>query len=100
VLQSPGDRPGRRSSPGVDRSISRARSRRTPGSTPSTRWSTCTRYEREDVAGIVVDGAAVDVTDPTDEHVVDPAAVKREALESATEAATMILRIDDVIAAN
>jgi thermosome len=57
------------------------------------------RHEREGVAGIVIDGAAVAVTDPRSEHVVDPAAVKREALESATEAATMVLRIDDVIAA-
>jgi chaperonin GroEL (HSP60 family) len=31
--------------------------------------------------------------------VFDPAAVKREAVQSATEAATMIVRIDDVIAA-
>jgi len=31
--------------------------------------------------------------------VFDPAAVKREAVGSAAEAATMILRIDDVIAA-
>ncbi len=58
------------------------------------------RHEREGVAGIVIDGPSVEITDPRDEHVVDPAAVKREALESATEAATMILRIDDVIAAN
>ncbi|MFC7068009.1 TCP-1/cpn60 chaperonin family protein, partial [Halobaculum lipolyticum] len=58
------------------------------------------RHDRDGVAGIVIDGPSVEITDPTDEHVVDPAAVKREALESATEAATMILRIDDVIAAN
>ncbi|UIP01241.1 thermosome subunit [Halobaculum sp. CBA1158] len=58
------------------------------------------RHEREGVAGVVIDGPSVDVADPADGDVVDPAAVKREALESATEAATMILRIDDVIAAN
>ncbi|WP_435063157.1 thermosome subunit alpha [Halobaculum sp. EA56] len=58
------------------------------------------RHERDGVAGIVIDGGAVEIADPTDFDVVDPAAVKREALESATEAATMILRIDDVIAAN
>ncbi len=58
------------------------------------------RHDRDGVAGIVIDGPSVEITNPTDEHVVDPAAVKREALESATEAATMILRIDDVIAAN
>jgi chaperonin GroEL (HSP60 family) len=32
--------------------------------------------------------------------VLDPAAVKREAIDSATEAATMIVRIDDVIASD
>ncbi|MFC6787691.1 thermosome subunit alpha [Halobaculum halobium] len=58
------------------------------------------RHDREGVAGIVIDGPSVQITDPRDDRVVDPAAVKREALESATEAATMILRIDDVIAAN
>ncbi|WP_073307068.1 thermosome subunit alpha [Halobaculum gomorrense] len=57
-------------------------------------------HDSEGVAGIVIDGPSVAITDPRDEHVVDPVAVKREALESATEAATMILRIDDVIAAN
>jgi len=31
---------------------------------------------------------------------LDPAAVKREAIDSATEAATMIIRIDDIIAAS
>ncbi|MFB9822706.1 thermosome subunit alpha [Halobaculum roseum] len=58
------------------------------------------RHDSEGVAGIVIDGPSVAITDPREDHVVDPAAVKREALESATEAATMILRIDDVIAAN
>jgi len=37
--------------------------------------------------------------DPVEDGVVDPATVKREAVASATEAATMIARIDDVIAA-
>jgi chaperonin GroEL (HSP60 family) len=37
--------------------------------------------------------------DPLDHGILDPVAVKREALQSATEAATMIARIDDVISA-
>ncbi len=37
--------------------------------------------------------------DPVEAGVFDPAAVKREAVEAATEAATMIVRIDDVVAA-
>jgi thermosome len=53
------------------------------------------RHERTGRAG-VVDGA---VADPVEAGVLDPAAVKREAVRSAAEAATMILRIDDVIAA-
>ncbi|MFW6448782.1 MAG: thermosome subunit alpha [Halobacteriota archaeon] len=51
-------------------------------------------------AGIVVDGGEVRYEDPVDHGVLDPAAVKHEAIESATEAATMIVRIDDVIAAS
>jgi thermosome len=39
------------------------------------------------------------VTDMEDDHVVEPRRVKSQAIESATEAAVMILRIDDVIAA-
>lgn len=50
-------------------------------------------------AGVLVDGETVDVADPVDAGVFDPAAVKREAIAAATEAATMIVRIDDVIAA-
>ncbi|MFB6133441.1 MAG: thermosome subunit alpha [Halanaeroarchaeum sp.] len=52
-----------------------------------------------DTAGIVVDDGDAVVADPTDYGVYDPVAVKREILESATEAATMIVRIDDVISA-
>jgi len=37
--------------------------------------------------------------DPLEYGILDPAAVKGEAIESATEAATMIARIDDVISA-
>ena len=51
-------------------------------------------------AGIISEGQTGVVADPIDNGVLDPAAVKREAVESATEAATMIVRIDDVIASS
>ncbi len=51
-------------------------------------------------AGIVVEGGEVTYVDPVERGVLDPAAVKHEAIDSATEAATMIVRIDDVIAAS
>ena len=38
------------------------------------------------------------VSDMMSDHVVEPAAVKEQIIRSATEAASMILRIDDVIA--
>ncbi|MFB6302192.1 MAG: thermosome subunit alpha [Haloferacaceae archaeon] len=50
-------------------------------------------------AGIVGAGGASDIVDPVEHGVLDPATVKREAVRSATEAATMIVRIDDVISA-
>ncbi len=50
-------------------------------------------------AGIISSGETGEIADPVEEGVIDPAAVKREAIESATESATMIARIDDVIAA-
>ncbi|MGM0397375.1 MAG: thermosome subunit alpha [Halobacteriota archaeon] len=50
-------------------------------------------------AGVVSAGETGIIADPVERGIVDPAAVKREAIESATEAATMIVRIDDVIAA-
>jgi chaperonin GroEL (HSP60 family) len=50
-------------------------------------------------AGIISEGQTGVIDDPVDYGVLDPAAVKREAVESATEAATMIVRIDDVISA-
>ncbi|SEW03803.1 thermosome subunit [Natrinema salifodinae] len=56
-------------------------------------------HESEGRAGLVTDGDEVTIDDPFEHGVVDPADVKREAVESATEAATMIVRIDDVIAA-
>jgi chaperonin GroEL (HSP60 family) len=58
------------------------------------------RHENEGVAGIIAHGQTGEIGDPVEHGVVDPAAVKREAIESATEAATMIVRIDDVIASN
>ena len=50
-------------------------------------------------AGIITHGETGLIDDPVEHGVLDPAAVKREAVESATEAARMIVRIDDVIAA-
>jgi len=58
------------------------------------------RHDSEGVAGIVAHGQTGEIADPHEEGVLDPAAVKREAVESATEAATMIVRIDDVIASD
>jgi len=58
------------------------------------------RAANEDgIAGILSVGESGEIADPVEHGVLDPAAVKREALESATEAATMIVRIDDVISA-
>jgi thermosome len=50
------------------------------------------------MAGIISEDQTGTVADPVDHGVLDPAAVKREAVQNATEAATMIVRIDDVIA--
>ena len=50
-------------------------------------------------AGIIATGEHGEIGDPVEAGVIDPGAVKREAVESATEAANMIVRIDDVIAA-
>jgi len=46
-----------------------------------------------------LDAYTGDVIDMTEDGVVEPLRVKTQAIESATEAAVMILRIDDVIAA-
>jgi len=48
---------------------------------------------RDDTVAIAATISAIE------EGILDPAAVKREAIDSATEAATMIVRIDDIIAA-
>ncbi|MFB6122705.1 MAG: thermosome subunit alpha [Haloferacaceae archaeon] len=57
------------------------------------------RFDEDGRAGVIAEGRAGVVGDPLEYGILDPAAVKREAVESATEAATMIARIDDVIAA-
>ncbi|MGM0371197.1 MAG: thermosome subunit alpha [Halobacteriota archaeon] len=49
--------------------------------------------------GILADSERGTIEDPVEYGVLDPVAVKREVLSSATEAATMIVRIDDVISA-
>jgi thermosome len=56
-------------------------------------------FDKEGRAGIIAHGRQGEIADPVEYGIIDPAAVKREAVESATEAATMIVRIDDVIAA-
>ena len=56
-------------------------------------------HDGEGRAGIIAEGRTATVGDPLEAGIVDPAAVKHEAVESATEAATMVLRIDDVISA-
>ena len=57
-------------------------------------------HDSEGRAGVIASGERGEIDDPVEEGILDPAAVKREAVESAAEAATMIVRIDDVIAAN
>ncbi len=56
-------------------------------------------FENEGIAGLISEGQTGIVGNPIEYGILDPAAVKQEAVESATEAATMIVRIDDVIAA-
>ncbi len=58
------------------------------------------RHDSEGRAGITSEGQTGTVADPVEAGVFDPVAVKHEAVESATEAATMIARIDDVISAD
>jgi chaperonin GroEL (HSP60 family) len=57
-------------------------------------------HESEGIAGVISEGQTGVVDDPVDYGILDPAAVKREAVDSATEAATMIVRIDDVISSS
>src|SRR6056297_532308 len=56
------------------------------------------KHDGGDVAA-GLDAYTGDLIDMQEEGVVEPLRVKTQAIESATEAATMILRIDDVIAA-
>jgi len=57
-------------------------------------------HDAGSVAGIISEDETGVIDDPAVYGVFDPAAVKREAVESATESATMIIRIDDVIASS
>ena len=51
-------------------------------------------------AGVLGVGSEARVDDPVEAGVLDPVSVKHGAVSAATEAATMIVRIDDVISAN
>ena len=51
-------------------------------------------------AGVISADETGTIDEPAEYGILDPAAVKREAVESATEASTMIVRIDDVIASS
>jgi chaperonin GroEL (HSP60 family) len=57
-------------------------------------------HDDGETAGIIGEDQTGTVADPVEHGVLDPAAVKREAIQSANEAATMIVRIDDVIASS
>ena len=57
-------------------------------------------FEAEGRGGIIDDDASATVGDPPEAEVFEPAAVKRKTIESANEAATMIIRIDDVTTAD
>ena len=57
-------------------------------------------HDSEGIAGVISEGQTGVIGDPVDYGILDPAAVKREAIESATEASTMIVRIDDVISSS
>ena len=56
-------------------------------------------HDADGIAGLISEGQSGSVGNPIEHGILDPAAVKREAVESATEAATMIVRIDDIISA-
>jgi thermosome subunit len=57
-------------------------------------------HEETGSAGIISAGRSGEIGDPVAAGIVDPAAVKHGAVAAATEASTMIVRIDDVIAAD
>ncbi len=73
---------------------------RNRASTPSTRSSTSARTRERGHRRHHREGQTGVVGDPVEHGILDPAAVKREAVDSATEAATMIVRIDDVISSS
>jgi len=54
-------------------------------------------FEDQDCAGLVATEQTGEVANPLTAGIVDPAGVKHEAITAATEATTMIVRIDDVI---
>jgi len=56
-------------------------------------------HEKADGLWMGVNAFKGEVTDMMEEGVVEPLSVKEQAIKSAVEAATMVLRIDDVIAA-
>jgi chaperonin GroEL (HSP60 family) len=58
------------------------------------------RHDSEGRAGLISEGQTGTVSNPVEDSVFEPTTVKHEAVESATEAATMIVRIDDVISAD
>ena len=58
------------------------------------------RHDRTGRAGVIASGERGEIDDPVEHGILDPRAVKEEAIDSATEAATMIVRIDDIISAN
>lgn len=56
-------------------------------------------FDAEETAGIIADGNSATIGDPAEANIFDPAEIKHKAIESATEAATMVVRIDDIISA-
>jgi len=56
-------------------------------------------HEKKDGANVGVDVLKGGVKDMKKQGIIEPLRVKEQAIRSATEAASMILRIDDVIAA-
>lgn len=55
-------------------------------------------HESKKKANMGLDVYAADIADMIEKKVIEPIRVKRQAISSATEVATMVLRIDDVIA--
>ena len=51
-------------------------------------------------AGIIARGETGEIADPLEAGILDPAQVKRKAVENAAESASVILRIDDIISAD